>query len=216
MDGSQTEAVAQYLRDLCGEEDDVLVAIREEGAQRGLPPIHIEPEAGCMLQFLLMAIGAKRVAEIGALAGYSGVWIARALPEGGRLITLEKDPERVALARASFERAGLSARAEVRVAEAPEGLAALAVDGPFDAVFIDADKQNYPVYLDWALENVRVGGLIMAHNALWYGRVLDPAQRDDRDVRGLREFNQRISQDPRLKGIIIPVGDGLAAGLRVR
>ena len=194
----------------------MLRTIRKESAAHGLPQIHIEPEGGAVLQFLLTAIGARRVAEIGALAGYSSIWMARVLPEDGLLITLEKDAERAQLARASFERAGLADRAEVRVGRAPEDLPALAAEGPFDAVFIDADKEGYPAYLDWALENVRLGGLVMAHNAFWYGRILEDAAQAEPGVRALQTFNWRISHDPRLRGIIIPVGDGIAAAVRVR
>lgn len=211
-----TDDLHAYISALFGGEDAVLESIRETMDASGLPAIEVEPENGRLLQFLLVVAGARRVAEIGTLAGYSGIWLARALPEDGRLITLEKDPERAEIARESFAQAGLADRVSVRVGEAPGGLHALSADGPFDAVFIDADKARYPAYLDWALENLRPGGLVLAHNAFMYGAVIDPARQEDADVRGMRAFNQRLSDDPRLLGVIIPIGDGIAAAVRVR
>lgn len=203
-----------YIRELFAQEDDLLREIREEAAERGLPDIHIRPEEGRMLQFLLKTVSARRVLEVGALAGYSGVWIARALPEDGRLFSLEKDAERARIVRESFRRAGLSEKAEVRVGQAPGGLEALSTEGPFCAVFLDADKSGYPDYLDWALDNVRVGGLVLAHNAFQRGRVLDPEQDSDA-VLGVRAFNERLAEEPQLFGTIIPIGDGIAAAVRV-
>ncbi len=203
-----------YIRELFAQEDDLLREAREEAAEQGLPAIHIQPEEARMLQFLLKAVGARRVLEIGALFGYSGVWLARALPEGGRLFTLEKDAERARLVRETFRRADISDRAEVRVGQAPGGLEALASEGPFCAIFIDADKAGYPEYLDWALENVRMGGLVLAHNAFQRGRVLDPDQ-TEAAVEGVRAFNRRLAEDPQLFGTIIPIGDGIAAAVRV-
>lgn len=203
-----------YIRELFAQEDDLLREAREEAIEQGLPAIHVQPEEGQMLQFLLKAVGARRVLEIGALFGYSGVWLARALPEGGRLFTLEKDAERARLVRETFRRADLSDRTEVRVGQAPGGLEALASEGPFCAVFVDADKASYPEYLDWALENVRMGGLVLAHNAFQRGRVLDPDQ-TEAAVEGVRAFNRRLAEDPQLFGTIIPIGDGIAAAVRV-
>lgn len=214
MEHIDCEAREEYMRELFGQEDDLLRGVRERAAEESLPDIHIEPEEGRMLQFLLKAINARRVLEIGALAGYSGLWIARALPESGRLFSLEKDPERAQIVRETFQQAELSERTEVRVGQAPAGLDALTPEGPFCAIFIDADKLGYPQYLDWALENVRLGGLILAHNAFLHDRVLD-ANDPDRTIRALRAFNQRIAEEPSLLGVIIPLGDGLAAALRV-
>lgn len=214
MENIDCEAREEYMRELFGQEDELLRGVRERAAEESLPDIHIEPELGRMLQFLLKAVNARRVLEIGALAGYSGLWIARALPEGGRLFSLEKDPERAQIVRETFRLADLSERTEVRVGQAPGGLEALAPEGPFCAIFIDADKLGYPQYLDWAMENVRLGGLILAHNAFLYDRVLDPAD-NDQAIQALREFNRRIAEEPSLLGVIIPLGDGLSAALRV-
>jgi caffeoyl-CoA O-methyltransferase len=205
----------QYIRELFAPEDDVLQAIRQRADEHGFPRIHVDPAEGRMLQWLLAAVKARRVVEIGALAGYSGVWMARALPEDGRLISVEYDPEHAEVTRESFRQAGLSDRAEVRVGRAPGVLEALAAEGPFDAVFIDADKPHYPDMLAWATENVRLGGLVLAHNAFRRGQILNAAGHDDPDLRGVRALNQRMAEDPRLDSVIIPIGDGIAATIRV-
>jgi caffeoyl-CoA O-methyltransferase len=215
LDEHIRQSLNQYMQDLFGKEDAVLRAVRQENLAQGLPPIQIEPETGRMLQFLLTAISARRVVEIGTLGGYSGIWLARALPEEGHLISLEIDPERVKIARTAFERAGLASRAEVRLGHALDSLPALSAEGPFDAVFIDADKRHYPAYLTWALDNVRLGGLIMAHNAFWYGAVVQTERLHESDVQGLLSFNRQMAEDPRLMGVIIPIGDGIAVALRV-
>lgn len=208
------EAREAYIRELFGQEDDLLREVREVAAEHGLPAIHVQPEEGHTLHFLLKAVNARRVLEIGALAGYSGVWLARALPAGGRLISLEQDAERAQIVRETFRRAGLDERTEVRVGTAPGGLESLVAEGPFCGIFIDANKVGYPEYLDWALENVRLGGLILAHNAFMRDRVLDPAE-DDASVQAVRAFNRRIAQEPKLLSTIIPIGDGIAAALRI-
>ncbi len=215
MDEVTHTALAQYVRDLFAPEDEALRSIRAASEAEGLPQIHIKPEEGRMLQFVLAANGARRVVEIGALAGYSGTWIARALPEGGKLISLERDPHHAEVARASFERAGVADRVEVRVVDARDYLKTLTAEGPFDAVFIDAAKGDYPHYLDWAINNVRVGGLVLAHNAFWGGAVVNAARRPDRDLKGLLAFNRRLAEDSRLLATILPVGDGIAAAVRV-
>jgi caffeoyl-CoA O-methyltransferase len=212
--GVDAEARMQYIRDLFAPEDDVLRAIRQRADEHGFPRIHVDPAEGRMLQWLLAAVKARRVVEIGALAGYSGVWMARALPEGGRLISVEYDPEHAEVARESFKQAGLSDRAEVRVGRAPGVLEALAAEGPFDVVFIDADKPHYPDMLAWATENVRLGGLVLAHNAFRRGQILNSAGHDDPDLRGVRALNRRMAEDPHLDSVIIPIGDGIAATIR--
>lgn len=215
MEPIDAEQRMQYIRDLFAAEDAVLEAVRVETAEQGLPLIQIDPAEGRLLQVLLTAIGARRVAEIGTLAGYSAIWMARALPPGGRLISLERDEERADVARQSLARAGLEGVAEVRVMRAPEGLDLLSAEGPFDAVFIDANKAGYPAYLDWAIENVRSGGLILAHNALYHDRVLDPALAHEAHVAGVLRFNRRLASDERLSGTIIPIGDGIAIAVRL-
>ena len=206
-----SDDVGAYLAGLFGREDDVLLALREEADRTGLPPISISPDMGRLLQVLLVAVGARRVLEVGTLGGYSGIWMARALPPTGRLLTIEIDQAHAEFASRYFVRAGVADRTEIRVGRALDLLPAL--DGErFDAVFLDADKEPLPTYLDWALRLVRPGGLVIADNALWGGRVLDE-RTDDETTRAVREFNRRFATDPRLLGIVVPTHDGVAIGV---
>lgn len=206
-----SDEIANYLASLFGREDEVLISLREEADRTGLPPIAISPDMGRLLQVLLSAIGARRVLEVGTLGGYSAIWIARALPEEGQLLSIEIEPAHAAFARRFLERAGLADRVEIRVGRALEILPAL--DGErFDAVFLDADKEPLPTYLEWALRLVRPGGLIIADNALWGGRVLDERS-DDPATLAVREFNKRLAEHPRITGIVVPTHDGVAIGV---
>lgn len=206
-----SDEIANYLASLFGREDEVLISLREEADRTGLPPIAISPDMGRLLQVLLSAIGARRVLEVGTLGGYSAIWIARALPEEGQLLSIELEPAHAAFARRFLERAGLADRVEIRVGRALEILPAL--DGErFDAVFLDADKEPLPTYLEWALRLVRPGGLIIADNALWGGRVLDERS-DDPATLAVREFNKRLAEHPRITGIVVPTHDGVAIGV---
>ncbi len=206
-----------YVRSLFVEEGPVLEELRYEISRQDLPEIYISPEQGKLLQVLLTAIGARRVLEIGTLGGYSALWMARALPGDGTLITLEIDPERAAFARGFMEKAALEDVVEVRVGDARETLASLVEavaageEEPFDAVFIDADKEPYVEYLDRALALVRSGGLILADNAFRDGRVLD----DDPDAstQGVLDYNARVASDDALVTTIIPIRDGLVVSV---
>ena len=212
MDEQLREACARYVAELFATEDDVLTDLRHGMVEAGFPLIHIDAAEGRLLQVLLGAIGARKVIELGTLGGYSAIWMARALPADGRLITLELEPDRAELARRYIGRAGLDDRVEVRVGEALELLEELAEDGPYDAVFIDADKENYPVYLDWCSSNVRSGGLVIGDNAFKSGDVLD-SRTSDAGVRGIQEFNRRLATDPRFTSIVVPTRDGVAIAL---
>lgn len=210
-DSNLLERLDDYITDLFAPEDDVLRWIQSEAERAGLPAISIQPFEGRLLQFLLRSVGARKVVEIGALAGYSGVWMARALPPGGKLITLEKSSKHAAVSRASFERAGVSDRVELREGDGMTLLAKLSAEGPFDFVFIDADKASYPQYLAWTVDNLRTGGMVAAHNALRDGRVIAPESDDDRMM---DDFNRALAADPRLDSFIIGVGDGMAVGIK--
>lgn len=206
------DALEQYLRLEFSAEDSVLSAIREAIPKRGLPAIAVRPEEGRFLQFLAAACQAQLALEIGTLGGYSGVWIARGLAEGGRLITLEKEPEHAEVAREHFELAGLGDRVEIRVGNAHTLLPKLVELGPFDLVFIDAEKAGYLDYLEWSLANLRPGGILAAHNAFRGGRIADPSlEVDALDVS--RAFNRRLASDPRLVSSVFPAGDGTAFGI---
>lgn len=206
-------ALAAYVMHLFAAEDEVLRELRAEIVRRGHPQIHITADEGKLLQVLLAAIGARNILEIGTLGGYSAIWMARALPPAGRLLTLEIDPQRAALARDFVARAGLEHVIEVRVGAAADLLPAVAAAGEtFDACFIDADKEGYPAYLEWARRLVRPGGLILGDNAFWSGAVLEE-QPADVGTRAIQEFNRRLAGALDLCSTIIPVRDGLAVAV---
>lgn len=203
-----------YIADLFAPQDEALQAILESIERNGLPEIQIKPEEGKFLQFLVCAIGATRVVEIGTLGGYSGLHIARGLPPDGKLITLEKNEYHARIARENFERAGVAGQVEVRVGEAMHLLKNLSAQGPFDFVFIDADKTAYNAYLDWTLENLAAGGVVAAHNTFRHGSVLDPEARDEA-TQAIRAFNRRVSHEPRLLSTIYPAGDGMLIAVKI-
>lgn len=208
------DQISTYITSLFAAEDQALQHVRAASSQHGLPGIEIKAEEGRFLQFLVRACGVQKAVEIGTLGGYSGTWIARGLPPGGRLITLELEPRHAALAQQHFEAAGVAGQVEIRQGDAHQLLESLAAEGPFDFVFIDAEKPGYPAYLDWALANVRLGGLIAAHNALRKGSVAGTKPPDDY-TRVTQAFNQRVASDPRLLATIFPAGDGTLLAVRV-
>ncbi len=212
MDVDEHDQLCDYVKGLFAVEDDVLRAICANAQAAGLPDIGIDPDEARLLQLLIKAVGALRVVEIGTLGGYSGTWIARALPKGGRLITLELELHHAEVAQRNFALAGVADRVQVRIGPAVDSLKALVAQGPFDAVFIDADKPHYPNYLEWALANVRPGGLIAAHNAFRHGDVLE-AEPADEGSRAVKRFNELLARSPRVLATIIQVGDGMAAGI---
>ena len=205
------DPIGEYIAQLFAPEDDVLMTLREEADRHGLPPIAISADEGRLLQVLLTAIGARRVLEVGTLGGYSTIWMARALPRDGQLLSIEIEPKHAEFARRHIARAGLTDRIEVRLGRALEVLPSL--DGErFDAIFIDADKEPLPTYLEWGLRLVRPGGLIMADNALWGGKVIDENV-DDESTRAIRAFNARLAGDARLLSIVVPTHDGVAVAV---
>jgi predicted O-methyltransferase YrrM len=206
-----SDRLGDYLATLFAPEDEILAALREEADRSGLPPIAISADTGRLLQVLLTAVRARRVLEVGTLGAYSTIWMARALPPDGRILSIEVEPRHAEFARRWLVRARVHDRVEVIVGRALDVLPAL--DGEsFDAVFLDADKEPLPTYLEWALRLVRPGGLIIADNALWGGRVLDERVTDEATL-GVREFNRRFASDPRLTSIIVPTHDGVAIGV---
>ena len=207
------DGLDRYVRRLFAPEDDCLRAIRARAEEAALPPIQLPPATARAVQILLRASGARRVLEVGTLAGYSAVWIARALPPDGELITLEVELARVAVAHRSIQDAGLADRARVRLGDALDLMAAIDPDPLFDAVLLDADKERYCDYLEQAARLIRRGGLFMADNAFWRGGVLDPAGSDELAAH-IHRFNERVAADPRFEATILPVGDGLMVAVR--
>lgn len=206
-----SDRAGDYITGLFSAEDELLAALREEADRAGLPSIAISADEGRLLQVLLTTINARRVLEIGTLGGYSAICMARVLPPGGRLLSIEIEERHAAFARRYIDKAQLGDRVEVRVGRALDVLPSL--DGErYDAMFLDADKPALPTYFEWALRLVRPGGLIIGDNALWGGRVYDGDDSDD-STRGVREFNRRMSQDSRVLGIIVPTHDGVAVAV---
>lgn len=207
-------AVDDYITDCFVPGDPALDAALAASEAAGLPPINVAPNQGKLLMLLARAIGARRVLEIDTLGAYSTLWLARGLSPGGRLITLEANPDYAEIARANIARAGLDEMVEVRVGRAIDILPALAADGPFDLIFIDADKPGTPGYFQWAVRLSRRGSLIIVDNVVREGAVLDAAS-DDASVRGIRRFFELAATDPRVNGTALQtVGakghDGLA------
>ena len=210
------EAVDAFIANHFIENDPALHASLEESAKAGLPPIQVAPHQGKLLMLLAQAIGARRILEIGTLGGYSAIWLARALPEGGRLVTLEADPTFAEVARSNIARAGLADRVEIEIGRAQDTMPALIEEGvePFDLIFIDADKPSTPDYFLWAVKLALRGALIIVDNVVREGRVLD-AQSDSPHIQGLRRFYALAATDPRVSGTALQtVGskghDGLA------
>jgi predicted O-methyltransferase YrrM len=206
------EQLLAYAEQLFAPEDAALHEIRAMQRRLGLPDIAISPDQGKILLVLLRAIGARRVLEIGTLGGYSGVWLARALPAGGRLTTIEFDPKHAAVARDAFRRAGVSERVDLLEGHAMELLPAL--EPGYDAVFVDADKAPLVEYFRHAMRLLRPGGLLLCDNAFFNGRVTDPNDRAA-DVEGVRAFNRLAATDARLVAAVVPVRDGLTVGVKV-
>ena len=205
--------LSEYIVTLFAPEDELLGALREEADRSGFPPASIAPDAGRFLQVLLRTIAARRVLEVGTLGGYSAIWMARALPAGSSLVTIERNDRFATFAARYVERAGLASVVTIRRGRALDVLPSL--DGEeFDFVFLDGDRVPLPTYLDWALRLVRPGGMIAAYNALLGGRVVTAGLNvEDDELRAVREFNLRIANDPRLTSILVPAYDGLVVAV---
>jgi predicted O-methyltransferase YrrM len=221
MSDKRWKAVDAYLNEKLMPVDAVLEAALEANAAAGLPSIDVTATQGAFLQLLARMHGARRILEIGTLGGYSTIWLGRALPEDGRLITLEFQPHHAAVARANIARAGLSQIVEVRVGSAAESLEEMAGEGEeaFDMIFIDADKPNNPVYLDWALRFSHTGTVIVCDNVVRGGELANGESTDPAIV-GTREMFDRMADDPRLMATALQtVGakgyDGFAIALVV-
>jgi predicted O-methyltransferase YrrM len=199
--------VDQYVSGLLAPHDEALEATLTAAEEAGLPAIQVSPPQGKQLYLLAKAIGARRILEFGTLGGYSAIWLARALPEGGRLITLEADPKHAEVARASIERAGLAEKVDLRVGPALETLPALVDEGPFDLVFIDADKANTPNYFEWSLERARPGALIVADNVIRGGALVDLDDEEPAIV-AQRRFHEMLAAESRVEATTIQTVGG--------
>jgi predicted O-methyltransferase YrrM len=203
----QWKAVDQYFVDLLLPPDDVLQAALDDSAAARLPSINVSPPQGKMLHLLARACGAKRILEIGTLGGYSTIWLARALPPGGKLITLEYVQTHADVARTNLARAGLSEVVDLRVGRAIDTLPKLATGPGFDLIFIDADKPSTAEYFAWAVKLARPGGLIIVDNVVRKGHVVDVASTDE-NVQGIRRFMQALANEPRVSATAIQTVGG--------
>lgn len=209
--------VDNYFEGVLIGDDAALDAARKANRAAGLPDIAVAPNQGKLLHLMARMIGAKRILEVGTLGGYSAIWLARALPAGGELVTLEYNPKHADVARANIEAAGLADRVTVITGAAIDTLPTL--KGPFDFSFIDADKQSNPDYFQWALKLSRKGSVIVVDNVVRYGQVID-AKSDDPNIRGIRRLNEIMAAEKRVDATALQtVGvkgyDGLAVALVV-
>jgi predicted O-methyltransferase YrrM len=197
-------AVDEYVGGLLAPHDEALDAALAAAEEAGLPAIQVSPPQGRLLSIFARTIGARTILEFGTLGGYSTIWLARALPADGRLITLEADPDYAEVARANVDNAGVGALVDLRIGPALESLPVLEDEGagPFDLVFIDADKANTPEYFAWSLERTRPGGLIVADNVIRDGAVID-ADATDPSVRGVRRFFDLLASESRVSATAI-------------
>jgi len=200
----QWTAVDRYITDLLVPADPALDAALAASAAGGLPAINVAPNQGKFLALLAQLQKARSILEIGTLGGYSTIWLARALPAGGRLVTLEADPAHAKVARANIENAGLAGVVDLRLGPALETLPQIAAEGlgPFDFIFIDADKPAYPEYFEWAMKLSKRGSLIIADNIVRKGAVIEPNHEDPR-VHGVRRFNELVAAEPRVSATAI-------------
>jgi len=212
--GQGSPELARWAEKVFQPEDPVLAEIRARSIREGLPAIAVGRFDGLHLEVFARMLGARKVVEIGTLGGYSGVCLLRGMGEDGVLHTFELDPHHAEVARDSFRKAGVAARANVHVGKAVDKLRDVEAEAPFDLCFLDADKTGYPAYLEWAARHLRIGGALLADNAFGFGGVAKPD--GDEGVRALRRFNEELAQGGRFRATMIPTEEGLALGVKVR
>ena len=207
-----------YINALYAPQDRALLHIHAEGERRRAG-MQISPQEGKMLHLFATMIAAARILEIGSFMGYSTAWMARALPDGGRLVTIEKDPEHARLAADHMALAGQEAKVDIRIGDGVDVLRALAPDETFDMVFIDAEKRQYPEYLELSLPHIRRGGLIMADNTLLWGLVYEDEPEDKASLnaaqwKAMRAFNQTLADEARFASLLIATPEGMTAAVK--
>jgi caffeoyl-CoA O-methyltransferase len=207
------DKLSRYLTRIFKPEDALLKDARERSLKAGLPEIQVGPMDALHLEVLVRAVGARKAVEIGTLGGYSGIAIARGLGKAGRLHTFELEEKHAEVARESFRKAGVLDRIRVHVGPALERLPDCEEDAPFDLVFIDADKESYPSYLAWAAHHLRVGGVVLGDNAFAFGEL---AEGRGAGPVAMREFNQELAHGGRFRATILPTGEGLAMGVKIK
>ena len=214
--GNNDPKLSDYVARVYAPEDEVLAEIRKRSAAAGLPDIQVAALDAQHLEVLARAAGARKAVEVGTLGGYSGVALLRGMGPDGELDTIELSERHAEVARESFRRAGVGARARIHVGLAGEVLPKLAVRGPFDLVFIDADKKDYPTYLAWAADNLRKGGVVLLDNAFLFGSLAD-APTGDRatEIRAMQSVHETLARSGKFRATVLPTGEGLAFGVRL-
>jgi caffeoyl-CoA O-methyltransferase len=213
--GNCDPALAAYVNRVYAPEDDALREIRERCSQAGLPDIQLAALDARHLEVLARASAARRVVEIGTLGGYSGVSLLRGMGPNGTLDTIEISPKNAEIARESFRKAGFAQQVRVHVGPAEEILPQLTAHSPFDLCFIDADKEGYPDYLDWAADNLRPGGLVVLDNAFLFGNLpQEPAGEHKVSIAALQDVHETLARSGRFRSTVLPTGEGLAVGVK--
>lgn len=216
--GQGSVDLARWAESVFKPEDEVLEEIRQRSLREGLPPIAVGRFDGLHLEVIARAAGVKKAVEIGTLGGYSGVCLLRGMGEGGFLHTFELAEMHARVSAESFRRAGFERSVRIHVGPASDRLPGIVPEGPFDLVFLDADKTGYPAYLTWAADNLRVGGVVLADNAFGWGSVADPSRAAEsaESARALGRFAETLAQGGRFRATMIPTEEGLAMGVKVR
>jgi caffeoyl-CoA O-methyltransferase len=202
----------QYVAAHTRGDDEFLLSLKAAAKADGIPEIQISPAQASLIQIVLKLMQAKQVVEVGCLAGYSAIWMARALPADGLVRTIEVSPKHAKFARDWVAKSDVAGKVEVLEGKGADVLKTMKADSA-DAAFLDADKDNYPIYLDECMRLVRRGGAIMVDNAFAFGQLLDPNP-TDRDVEGVRRFNDYMAAKAGIHGVIVPIGDGCWVGVR--
>ncbi len=210
MPGIVYEPIDEYIDNLASRGGEALEAVERQGRDEDWPIVG--PAEGSLLYILARAIGARRILELGTAIGYSGTWLARALPPDGELVTVEWNPETAAIARRNFERTGVMKLVQILTGSALEVVPPIV--GRFDLVFNDIDKQHYVDILPHCIPKLRVGGLLVTDNVLWSGTVASRPRRKEAQV--IHEYNERLAADPRMAAVIVPLRDGVSIALKVR
>lgn len=217
MNRKQVTPEIEYIRRLYAAQDSLLAEIANELEKRNIA-IQVGPDEGRLLQLLIAMNNVKTIVEVGTLAGYSAIWMARALPEDGHIYAINKDPEHVQMAQEFFTRCECSNKITQLEGDAHKVLPELSAKAPFDMIFIDADKISYPAYLDWAEKNIRKGGLIVADNTFLAGAVLQETPPEDvapTTWKNMRSFNERLSDKSKYNATIIPTNEGLSVAVKL-
>lgn len=212
-----THPALHYIRDLYAQEDALLREIRERLSAE-LIDWQVGAEEGKLLQLLVLLRGVRTIVEVGTLAGYSAIWMARGLPEGGMLHAINKDPAHAAMAEKFFERSDVRGKITQHVGDAHDVLPGLSGQGPFDMIFIDADKISYPDYLDWAETNIRPGGLIVGDNTLLFGAAYEDAPPEGTSPgawKAMRSFNERLADKSKYQALMVPTEQGLSVAVKL-